>query len=206
MIVKMIKNTLDVYKKFQEQTLFLKIFQIVLFIWIFSIPLKNSIYQASTFLLIILFLIHFFYYKQKALFFDVLTTYKKLIIVFLLFIASMAVSTFIGISPDGEFSSIAKYFFRYIFILVILFYFYKQSFFSKQWLIAVILTVLFIHSLNGVYQYMTGVDFILNKITSQNSYKLTGAVYHHNPFGLLMGLGAMISFVLFFDKNNYTLF
>jgi O-antigen ligase len=204
--VNIIRYTLDAYEKFQTENTFVKVFKIILFIWIFFIPLKNSIYQISTFLLITLFAIHYFSYKQKAFLWNILTTYQKLITLFLLFIASMTLSSLMGVSTDEDLALIAKYFFRYILILTILFYFYKQSFFSKRWLLVVVFTALLIHSLNGIYQYITGVDFILNKLTSQDSYKLTGAVYHHNPFGLLMAIGSAMSLVLFFDKHNYTIF
>ena len=86
-LMNIVKYTLDTYQKFQEKNLFIKIFQIVLFIWIFSIPLKSSIYQISTVLIIIIFFVHYFYYKQKTIVMEILLTYKKLFIVFLLFIA-----------------------------------------------------------------------------------------------------------------------
>ena len=198
-------NTLrDTYKKFQEEDTFIKIIKIVLVIWIFSIPLKNAIYQISTFLIITLFAMHYFYYKQKVLLWNIVKTYKTLLTFFLLFVASMTLSTLMGINPNKELSSIIKYLFRYVFILIILFYFYKNSFITKQWLLGLIFATLFLHALNGIYQYVTGVDFILHKVTSQESYKLTGAVHQHNPFGLFMSLGAMISFILIFDKKHYT--
>ena len=187
-----------------EQDLFLKTFQIFLSIWIFSIPLKNALYQLSTILIIILFLVHYFYHKEKEILIDILYTYKKLWIVFLLFIASMTLSTLLGISEKDELFEIFKYFYRYPLILMVLFYFYKQSFFSKRYLLSLIFVVLFINSLDGLYQYVMGIDFILNK-PPDNSSLLTGAVYHHNPFGLFMATGAMMSLVLFFDNTNYTI-
>lgn len=199
------KYTLNTYQKFQEEISFLKIFQIILFIWVFSIPLKNSLYQISTVLIVIIFFIHYFYYKQKDLLLDILITYKKLLIVFLLFIASMTLSSLLGLSDEGGLFSIFKYFYRYILIFVILLYFYKQSFFSRKWLFTVIFIVLVINSLDGIYQYFVGLDFIGNKPPDKSSL-LTGAVYHHNPFGLFMAIGTIISLVLFFDKNNYTIF
>jgi len=201
-----LRHIAEPYKKFETSSLFLKIFQIILFIWIFSIPLKNAIYQISTVLIVILFFIHYFYYKQKAFLFDILVTYRKLLIVFLLFIASMTLSSSLGISKEGELFSIFKYFYRYILIFIILLYFYKQSFFSRRWLLTAIFAVLFLNSLDGIYQYFVGVDFIANRLPDGPSYLLTGAVHQHNPFGLFMGIGAIMSLVLFFDKNNYTIF
>jgi O-antigen ligase len=201
-----LKYITDPYKKFETSSLFLKIFQLVLFIWIFSIPLKNAVYQISTFLIVILFFIHYFYYKQKAFLLDILITYKKLLIVFLLFITSMTLSTLLGISKEGELFSIFKYFYRYILIFIILLYFYKQSFFSRQWLLSTIFVVLCLNSLDGIYQYIVGIDFLVNRPPDGPSYLLTGAVHQHNPFGLFMAIGASMSLVLFSDKHNYTIF
>ncbi len=193
------------YKTFAEQDLFLKIFQIIFFVWIFSIPLKNALYQISTALIIVLFLIHYFYHKEKIFLREILNTYKKLFIVFLFFIASMALSTLLGISEKGEVSEVFKYFYRYVLILAVLFYFYKQSFFSRKWLLSVIFIVLLINAIDGLYQYFAGIDFIFNK-PPDGSSSLTGAVHQHNPFGLFMSIGAIMSLTLFFDKNNYTIF
>ncbi len=201
-----LKYTLDLYKKFQEKNLFIKIFQILLFIWIFSIPLKNSIYQISTVLIIIFFFIHYFYHKQKTFLLEMLGEYKKLLIVFLLFIVSMTLSSLLGISEKSALIEILKYFFRYLLILVILFYCYKQKLYSKKWLLTVIFSVLIIHCLDGIYQYITGFDFIAHQTPHGSSYQLTGAIYSVNPFGLLMVIGASISLVLFFDENYYKTF
>ncbi|MDM5262925.1 O-antigen ligase family protein [Sulfurovum sp. XTW-4] len=198
--------TLDTYKKFQEKNLFMKIFQILLFIWIFSIPLKNSIYQISTVLIIIFFFIHYLYYKQKTFLLEMLAEYKKLLIVFLAFIVSMTLSSLLGISDKNVLIEILKYFFRYVLILTILFYFYKQKFYSKKWLLTVIFIVLLIHCLDGIYQYITGFDFIAHQTPHGTSNQLTGAIYSVNPFGLLMVVGASISLVLFFDKTHYKSF
>lgn len=201
-----IKYTLDLYEKFQKETRFLQIFQIIFLVWLVSIPLKNSIYQVSTVLLIVLFLIHFFYYTQKTVLMDILLTYKNILTVFLLFIASMTLSSLVGMSEKSIYIEIVKYFVRYLFIFIILLYFYKQSFFTRKLLLTILFTILLIHSLDGIYQYITGFDLIAHQVPDGPSYMLTGAVYHHNPFGLLMAIGAILSLTLFFDKNNYTMF
>ncbi len=194
------------YEKYKKKDFFFKTFQIILFIWIFSIPLKNSLYQISTILLIILFFIHLFTYKQKNILLNILTIYKKLLILFLLFIASMALSSALGISEKDELSEIFKYFGRYTLVFIVLLYFYKQGLFSRQWLLSVIFVVLCLNSLDGIYQYFLGFDFIANRLPDGPSNLLTGAVYHHNPFGLFMAIGAIMSMVLFFDKKNFTPF
>ena len=135
---------------------------------------------------------------------EILLTYKKLLTVFLLFITSMTLSSLYGMSEKSIYIEIVKYFVRYLFIFIILLYFYKQSFFSKKSLLTILFSILLIHSLDGIYQYISGVDLIADQVPDGPSYMLTGAVYHHNPFGLLMAVGAIISLTLFFDDNNYT--
>jgi len=201
-----LKYIFDGYNNFKEKDLFIKIFQGVLFLWIFSIPLKSSIYQICTVLIIVLFFVHYIYNKQKTLLIEVLITYKRLLLIYFFFILAMILSSILGVGDKSTLTDILKYFFRYLLILVILLYFYKQRFYGRKWLLTVIFIALFMHALDGIYQYITGFDLILNKLTSQSTYKLTGAVYHHNPFGLFMAIGASISLVLFLSNNNYTMF
>ena len=201
-----VKYVIDAYQQFQEKDLSVKIFQFFLFIWVVFHTTKKLYLSNKYCPTNYTFFRHFFYHKQKNILIEVLSTYKKLFIVLSLFIVSMSLSTLLGISEKGTLTEILKYIFRYIFILITILYFYKQSFFSKKWLFTMILIVLFVHSLDGIYQYITGFDLILNKPPDKPSYMLTGAVYHHNPFGLFMAIGAIISITLFLENKKYTIF
>jgi CDP-diglyceride synthetase len=146
-------------EKIKENKL-MTLVQVILMLWIFSIPLKNALYQITTVLLIVLFFVHLIYYKQKEQLQELWITYKQLFFLFLAFILTMLLSSFVGLSDHKAFSEILKYIYRYPLILFILFYFYKQSYFNRKWLLSVIFIALFIHAMDGIYQYITGFDLI----------------------------------------------
>jgi len=200
--VNVIEGGKGIFSYFHKAPLFQTIFNIILVIWIFSIPLKNSIYQISTVLLILLFLFHITFYKQTKKFLETIQRNNQLIILFLLLLTTMFLSSLFGVSDINGILQVFKYFYRYIFILIILFYFYEQRFFSIKFILTLIFFTLFTNALNGLYQYLFGLDFIVHKAPDHKTL-LTGAVYHHNPFGLLMALGAIFSLVLFFDTKKY---
>jgi len=90
---------------------------------------------------------------------------------------------------------------RYGFIFIILIYFYSKDFFEKRILLFFIFISVMIQSLDGIYQSIYGYDFFKHTISD---YKggLTGAVFHRNVFGFLMGLSLLV-FVLYVVKNLY---
>ena len=177
--------------------------QITIFLWIFSIPLKNAFYQITTILLIILFLVHFFYFGSKKQLLEVWQSYKLIFLLFIGFIVAMTLSSLFGIGGHKAFSEIPKYAYRYPLVLFIFLYLYKQSIFSRKWLLSVILITLFIHALDGVYQYITGIDFIKHLPIPIDGH-ITGAVFNPNPYGLVMATGAIVSLVYFFEPQQYT--
>jgi hypothetical protein len=192
----MTKNFLFSLEKIKTDK-FITLVQAVLLLWIFSIPLKNALYQITTVLLIVLFFVHLIYYKQKEQLQELWVTYKQLFFLFFAFILTMLLSSFVGISDHKAFSEILKYIYRYPLILFILFYFYKQSYFNRKWLLSVIFIALTIHALDGLYQYITGVDLIQHK-SLYNNIRICGAVFNPNPFGLIMAIGTITSLSLFF--------
>jgi len=198
-----IQSISKAFKFFHSKSLFEKLVQIVLFIWILSIPMKNAIYQISTIGFVLLFFIHFIYYKNFISVKQIINLYKIPFVLFGLFLLSMIISSLFGISPKDFYSEISKYFIRYIIIFLALLYFYKESFFSRYTLLAFILIALSIHSLDGLYQYLTGFDLLKHKIPDAPTYLLTGAVYQHNPFGLFMAIGSALSLILISDKKHY---
>jgi len=177
----------------------------VLFLWIFSIPLKNALYQATTILLILSFLVHVFYFGKKEQVKEVWQTYKPLFLLFAAFVLSMILSGLFGISGHKAFSEIPKYLYRYPLILFILFYFYHRSFFSRKWLLTVVLGALSIHALDGVYQLVAGIDLIKHLPLPPDG-RVCGAVFNPNPYGLLMAAGSMISIVCFLEQEKDSAF
>ena len=194
------KNSFFSFNQIKENK-FVALVQTVLILWIFSIPLKNAFYQATTALLILLFLVHIFYYKQKKELKALWGTYKQLFSLFILFITIMFLSSFLGISEHKAFSEIFKYIYRYPLILFVLFYFYKQTFFTRKWFLTIIFIALFIHALDGIYQYFTGFDLFRYK-SLYSGIRLTGAVSNPNPFGLVMAIGSIISLIFFLELKK----
>lgn len=196
MSTKQITNLTRYKNLFQFQN----ILHATLFLWIFSIPLKNSVYQISTVLLILLFLIHIFKYKKWETFTGVVQAYKELFMLLFSFVLVMLFSTLLSYGGQKAFSIIFAYIYRYIAILSVLFYFYNEKLFTKKWLLGVIYVTLIVNALDGLYQYITGADFIKGR--ELTNHRISGAVYNANPFGILMSIGAYLSFIFYLNVQK----
>lgn len=172
------------------------IFNVLLLVWVISIPFKNAIYQGSTIFLIIFFLVYVIknkdYDNLKILFYK----YKDLFIAFSLIILSMTISNILNdVSKTEAWQLELSYIYRYAFIFIVLIYFYSKDFFSKQILIIFIFISLGIQGLDGVFQSITGYD-IFKHNPGDLSLGLSGATFNRNIFGFFMGIGILFSFFL----------
>ncbi|MDX9901648.1 MAG: O-antigen ligase family protein [Aliarcobacter sp.] len=172
------------------------IFNVLLLVWVISIPFKNAIYQGSTIFLIIFFLVYVIknrdYDNLKILFYK----YKDLFIAFSLIILSMTISNILNdVSKTDAWHLEFSYIYRYAFIFIVLIYFYSKDFFSKQMLIIFIFISLGIQGLDGVFQSITGYDIFKHNI-GDLTLGLSGATFNRNIFGFFMGIGILFSFFL----------
>ncbi|MDD2292012.1 MAG: O-antigen ligase family protein [Aliarcobacter sp.] len=172
------------------------IFNVLLLVWVISIPFKNAIYQGSTIFLIIFFLVYVIknrdYENLKILFYK----YKDLFIAFSLIILSMTISNILNdVSKTEAWHLEFSYIYRYAFIFIVLIYFYSKDFFSKQMLIIFIFISLGIQGLDGVFQSITGYDIFKHNIGNLKR-GLSGATFNRNIFGFFMGIGLILSFFL----------
>ena len=172
------------------------IFNVLLLVWVISIPFKNAIYQGSTIFLIIFFLVYVIknkdYDNLKILFYK----YKDLFIAFSLIILSMTISNILNdVSKTDAWHLEFSYIYRYAFIFIVLIYFYSKNFFSKQMLIIFIFISLGIQGLDGVFQSITGYDIFKHNI-GDLTIGLSGATFNRNIFGFFMGIGILFSFFL----------
>jgi len=172
------------------------IFNVLLSIWVISIPFKNALYQGSTIFLIIFFLVYVIknkdYDNLKILFYK----YKDLFIAFFLIILSMTISNILNdVSKTEAWHLEFSYIYRYAFVFIVLIYFYSKNFFSKQMLIIFIFISLGIQGLDGVFQSITGYDIFKHNI-GDLSEGLSGATFNRNIFGFFMGIGILLSFFL----------
>ena len=184
------------------------IFNFILIIWLVSIPFKNVIYQISTVLLIAFFLIYLVKYKDFTYLKNLLLNYKELIYIFFMILLSLIISDIANyeLIDTNILQLQISYFYRYIFIFVILLYFYSKNFFTKSLLYFIVLISLSIQTFDGLYQSIVGYDLFKNNVGSLES-GLTAATFNRNTFGLIMGLGVLLSFFLInrekvFNKTN----
>ncbi|MDX9815026.1 MAG: hypothetical protein RBS91_10245, partial [Sulfurimonadaceae bacterium] len=184
---------------------------LLLLIWILSIPFKNSIYQLSTVLIIIFFLIYIIKNRDFIHLKNIILKFKDLVIVFLLIILSMTISNFLNnVSETDAWKIELSFIYRYAFIFFIFIFFYSKNFFSKKQIFVYILISLSIQSFDGLFQSIYG-----NDVFSQNkgsiTQGLTGATYNRNIFALFMGIGVLLSFlsikkIYLYTKTNIFLF
>jgi O-antigen ligase len=177
---------------------------LLLLIWILSIPFKNSIYQLSTVLIIIFFLIYIIKNRDFIHLKNIILKFKDLVIVFLLIILSMTISNFLNnVSETDAWKIELSFIYRYAFIFFIFIFFYSKNFFSKKQIFVYILISLSIQSFDGLFQSIYG-----NDVFSQNkgsiTQGLTGATYNRNIFALFMGIGVLLSFLSIKKINLYT--
>ena len=71
-------------------------FNVILFMWVISIPFKNALYQISVILLIIFFLIYIMINKDYDYFKSILYKYKDLLLISIFILLSMTISNFIN--------------------------------------------------------------------------------------------------------------
>lgn len=178
-------------------------FNVILFMWVISIPFKNALYQISVILLIIFFLIYIMINKDYDYFKSILYKYKDLLLISIFILLSMTISNFINdISNKNTWITEVNYIYRYMFVFIILIYFYSKKFFSEKSLVIFILIALLIQGLDGVFQSIFGHDLFKDRIGSLTE-GLTGATSNRNTFSFFMGLGVLISSFLIVKNIIY---
>ena len=171
------------------------VFNFFLFLWILFIPFKNAFYQASTFLLIVTFFIYIVVNKDYKYVKELIVKYKDIVFGFLLILFSMTISNLINdVSKTNAWYLELAYLYRYALILLVLFYFYSKHFFDKKLLIIFIFISLGIQVFDGLFQYIMGYDLLVHNIGNKIE-GLSGPIFNRNVFGLLMGIGVLLSFL-----------
>lgn len=177
------------------------IFNALLFIWVISIPFKNSVYQISTVSLILFFIVYIIKNKDFSYLKVLIKKYKDVILSCFLIILSMTISNIINdVSKTSAWSLELKFIYRYIFIFTLLIYFYSKKVFTKKLLFIFIFISLLIQGLDGVYQSIFGYDIFKHNIGNVLS-GFTGATHNRNIFAFFIGIGVIISF-LSINKEN----
>ena len=176
------------------------IFNIFLFIWLLSIPFKNAVYQASVILLVIFFVVDIFQSRRFDLLIQNLKKTQILAASFFLLMFSMILSNLLNLDYLDKKSWHMVYMFaiRYALIFVILAYYYRLEYFSKNDFIVMLY-------LSFSYLAFTGIYTALSLPEDMFTSGLKGTLDYRNAFGLLMGMGLVLSALLFDHKKQLSM-
>lgn len=183
---------------------FSSVVKIILFIWIVSIPLKNTIYQVSIVALILLFFVDLYRTKSFSIMKNIFLSYKHIFLSFGLIILSMTLSNTFGIGAPKAWYLQFMFIIRYGFIFYILIYFYAKNYITPKIIILMILASLSLQGVDGLYQHFYDIDFINGHQVSNGAW-LTGAVFYYNPFGMLMAIGGGLTISLLIEHKQFNL-
>ena len=176
------------------------IFNIFLFIWLLSIPFKNAVYQASVILLVIFFVVDIFQSRRFDILIKNLREAKLLFISFFFLMFSMTLSNLLNLDYLDKKSWHMVYMFaiRYALIFIILAYYYRLEYFSKNDFIVMLY-------LSFSYLALTGIYMALSLPEDMFTSGLKGTLDYRNAFGLLMGMGLVLSVLLFEHKKQLSI-
>lgn len=156
----------------------------VLFMWILTIPFRNSLYQISIFFIIATSLALLIKAKDYSFLKRLFLQDKVLSTGLVLLLLSMSLSNYFGLDPSDGFELQIKFIYKYMLMSFALMYLYDKGYFSLEMLIAFSLISLSIHLFNGLYQQIMSVDAIYGY--SLHIDAICGAFQNRNTFGLFM--------------------
>lgn len=178
--------------------------QLIVLIWILSIPLKNSIYQISVGILILLFFVDVYITKSLSTAKNILTIHQNIFLSFGLIVLSMSISNLFGIGAPKAWYLECMFIIRYGFIAYLLLYFYLKDYINPKRIVLMVLASLALQGVDGLYQHFYNVDFISGHEISNGAW-LTGAVFYYNPFGMFMSIGASLTIALLINYEKFNL-
>ncbi len=174
--------------------------KILIYIWILSIPFKNAFFQGSLICIISFFFYYLFKTKKFQPLIENLKETKKLFIGFCFIIFAMLLSNLLNpeFLDKKSWHIIFSFIYKYGLIFVILAYFYRLEFFTKKEILIVVIFSFLILLFTGIYQVLLEPDVIKKGIT--------GTLDNRNAFGLMMGMGVVLSLYLIRFEKNFALF
>lgn len=157
-----------------------------------SIPFKNAIFQSSVALIILFFIYSLFKHKDYFILVENLKKVKYLSIGFFLIVFSMILSNLVNPENLSEKSWHTTFMFiiRYGLIFVCLAYFYRKKYFEEKFVKILVYCSLVYLALLGIY------ELILNP-SILKGIGIHGTLNNRNSFGLHMGMGVVLSAILF---------
>lgn len=174
--------------------------KILIYIWILSIPFKNAFFQGSLICIISFFFYYLFKTKKFQPLIENLKETKELFIGFCFIIFAMLLSNLLNpeFLDKKSWHIIFSFIYKYGLIFVILAYFYRLEFFTKKEILIVVIFSFLILLFTGIYQVLLEPDVIKKGIT--------GTLDNRNAFGLMMGMGVVLSLYLIRFEKNFALF
>lgn len=171
-------------------------FKFLLFVWLCSVPFKNSIYQISTILLLVFCIWHFVYYKNYFILKENFKKTKILSFFVGLIILSMIVSNLLNLEllTKDSWKNTLSFIYRYAFVFIALAYFYALNFFNKKEIIFMLLFGTMLLALSGICEAILNPEIIISSVG------LTGPLNNRNTMGLIMS--ASVVFSLFILRKN----
>ena len=188
---------IDIYHKVNYNN----IFKILISIWILSIPFKNVIFQISILLIPTFFAYYLFKTKQFSTLIANLKETKYLFVGFCFIVFSMILSNLLNpeFLDKKSWHTIYMFVIRYGLIFVILAYFYRLEFFTKKEILVLVVFSLSVLLCTGIYQILQEPTVIIKE-------GITGTLNNRNAFGLMMGMGVVLSLCLIKYKRIFALF
>lgn len=169
-------------------------FNIILFIWLCSIPFKNAIYQISTVLVLLFFVVHLIINKNYSVLIENFKKTKVLTVFIALILLSMCLANILNpeLLAKKSWHYIISFFYRYVLVFIALAYFYRLKYFDKKVLVDVFLFGLLFVAAIAIFMLILNPDIIYGG--------LKGTFDNRNAMGLAMSLGVV--FTLFILKDN----
>ncbi|NIT14348.1 MAG: hypothetical protein GTN99_08960 [Candidatus Dadabacteria bacterium] len=118
----------------------------------------------------------------------------------LLFLAVMIIASTQSDDIDRSFEVTVKFGLRVVILYFAFCYFLKKNYISPKLILIFAIISLGIQSLDGIYQYITGVD--LFKQRELYGYRLTGATFNPNIFGFFMAIFTLLLTHIMINLRN----
>ena len=171
-------------------------FKFLLFVWLCSVPFKNSIYQISTILILLFCIIHFIKNKNYFILKENFKKTKILSFFVGLIILSMFLSNLLNLEllTKDSWKNTFSFIYRYAFVFIALAYFYALNFFNKKEIIFMLLFGTMLLALSGICEAILNPEIIISSVG------LTGPLNNRNTMGLMMSTSVVFS--LFILRKN----
>jgi len=170
---------------------------VILLVWLVAIPIKNSIYEASTAILVLLFLVDVLLLGRGRKFLDSLEVSRRFLVPFFLIMLSMVLANAGAMVQGGYWSAeawwtITEFFYRYVLVLAVLVFFASSGRFSVGWVIVGVMLSAWVQIVGGGIDILQHQGVLDTLIRSNYWPRLIGLAREPNALGLFAGLYGLV--------------